>query len=120
MAKGRVAHDEYIRTVVRAYGQVQAQLAEHHPAFPTEEALQARVKGNGDYGMAHVGPGHDSAGSDWIIAAVDSPDPRPPWVAVGAARRSWPRLYGAFPQSGRGRGAALCVTVARTRHRRSG
>lgn len=83
MEKGRVAHDEYIRTVVRAYGQVQGRLAQHHPAFPTEEALQARVKrGNGDYGMAHVGPGHDSEGSDWIAAAVDSPDPRPLWVAV--------------------------------------
>ncbi|HUT19627.1 MAG TPA: nucleoside hydrolase-like domain-containing protein, partial [Anaerolineae bacterium] len=68
MAKGRVVHGEYIRAVVHAYGQVRDRLREHSPAFPSEEELQALVKGgNGDYGMDHVGEGQDSEASDWII-----------------------------------------------------
>jgi len=83
MAKGRVVHDEYIRSVVAAYGEAQPSLLRHHPAYPSAKDLLERVQpGNGDYGVDAIGPGHDTAGSDWIIAVVDRPDPRPVWVAV--------------------------------------
>lgn len=32
------------------------------------------------YGMAGVGEGKDSQGSDWIIQTLKSDDPRPLWV----------------------------------------
>jgi hypothetical protein len=83
MAKGRVVHDDYIRAIVEAYGQVRDRLAVHRSDYPTAEALFERIApGNGEYGVAHVGAGHDTPGSDRIIAAVDRPDVRPVWVAA--------------------------------------
>lgn len=72
---------ESIRAVLRAYGQVHARLLEHDPAYPEAAELLGRVKeGRAEYGMSGVGRGKDSEGSNWIIEALDKPDPRPLWV----------------------------------------
>jgi hypothetical protein len=72
-----------IREIVGAYGQVRDNLEKHEPGFPTAEYLLSRVReGRADYGMAAVGEGMDSGGSERIVEAVDRDDPRPLWVPV--------------------------------------
>jgi hypothetical protein len=68
---------------VEAYGQVRDNLLKHADGYPTEQFLQERIKsGRPEFGMAGVGEGKDSEGSDWIIRVVDRDDPRPVWVPV--------------------------------------
>ncbi len=72
-----------IREIVDAYGQVRDNLLIHEPGYPTTNYLASIIKdGLPAYGMTAVGEGHDSAGSDLLISAVDKDDPRPVWVTV--------------------------------------
>jgi PelA/Pel-15E family pectate lyase len=72
-----------IRQIVAAYGKVRDNLETHEPGYPTADHLLAVIReGRPAYGMAAVGPGMDSPGSDLIIQVVDRNDPRPVWVPV--------------------------------------
>lgn len=80
--KNRVA-PESIRAVLDAYGQVQPNLLKHDRGYPTAADLKAKVKkGLPVYGMAGVGEGRDSEGSEWLIRVLERPDSRPLWVTV--------------------------------------
>ena len=72
-----------LREIVDAYDKVRDNLERHESGFPTAAALRALiVEGRPEYGMAAVGKGHDSAGSELLIKAVDRADTRPLWVPV--------------------------------------
>ena len=72
-----------IRQIVQAYGKVRGNLELHERGFPTAEHLLSVIKeGLPAYGMAAVGDGRDSSGSQALITAVDRDDPRPLWVPV--------------------------------------
>ena len=74
---------ESMRHVIRAYGTVRHNLLLHDARYPTAESLLALVKqGLPVYGMAGVGAGRDSEGSNWIVRALEREDERPLWVAV--------------------------------------
>jgi hypothetical protein len=76
-------YPDSIRRVLDGYGAVQPNLLLHEPGFPTAAELQARVRtGQPHAGLEAIGPGRDTPGSDAIIAALKSPDPRPLWVSV--------------------------------------
>ena len=65
-----------------AYEKVYPNLIKHDPSFPTKEYLYSVTKiGNPRYGEDYVGQGHDTDGSNHIIAVVDeileNNDPRP-------------------------------------------
>ncbi|HWI87140.1 MAG TPA: nucleoside hydrolase-like domain-containing protein [Sphingomonas sp.] len=76
-------HPDSIRRIVDAYGLVQPRLALHDRRYPAAALLRARIgSGQPVYGMAGVGPGRDTDGSNRIIAALKLDDPRPLWVAV--------------------------------------
>jgi hypothetical protein len=76
-------HPESIRRIIDAYGKARPNLLLHEAGFPTAASLLALVKnGQPGYGMAAVGAGKDTAGSERIIQALESPDPRPLWVTV--------------------------------------
>jgi Protein of unknown function (DUF1593) len=80
--KGRVA-PESIRSLVGAYGQVQARLLEHEAGFPPAAALLAVVsQGLAAYGMNGVGEGKDSPGSDRVVQILEENDERPLWVSI--------------------------------------
>ena len=80
--KKRVA-PETIQRIVDAYGKVQPNLLKHEKGYPTAQALKVLIKkGLPVYGMAAVGEGHDSEGSNWIIKTLEKPDERPLWVSV--------------------------------------
>jgi hypothetical protein len=74
---------EALHEIIHAYGKVQPNLLLHDADYPAEEHLQARVgSGLPLYGMSGVGEGHDSAGSEALIRALEKPDARPLWVAI--------------------------------------
>lgn len=72
-----------IRNVVEAYGKVRDNLELHEPGYPTADTLLARISpGLPIDHMDAVGDGKDSPGSEALIRAADSDDPRPLWVTV--------------------------------------
>ncbi len=72
-----------IKEILDAYEKVEDNLSVHESGFPKANHLRTLVKeGLPKYGMAAVGPGKDSSGSDWLIKMADKPDPRPLWVTV--------------------------------------
>jgi hypothetical protein len=74
---------DVLRSVLEAYGKVQANLATHEPGFATADALTKLVTaGQDSYGMAAVGEGRMTPGAEAIIRAADSTDLRPLWISV--------------------------------------
>jgi hypothetical protein len=72
-----------IREIVEAYGKVRDNLEQHERGFPTAaQLLSVTSEGLPAFGMAAVGEGKDSPGSNALIAAADRGDPRPLWVTV--------------------------------------
>jgi hypothetical protein len=62
---------------------VRPNLVKHAAGYPEAAALGAVTKtGQTTYGMAAVGPGKNTAGSQQIIDAVDRVDSRPTWISV--------------------------------------
>lgn len=81
--KEAVVRPDLIREIVDAYATVQPNLVRHDPRYPPAAGLRAVVKaGNPQRGRAHIGAGHDTEGSQWIIARADQADPRPLNIAV--------------------------------------
>lgn len=75
--------EDLIRRDLVAYAQVHTNLVKHAAAFPPAEKLLAVTKtGQTEYGMAAVGQGKSTGGSQRIIEAVDRADDRPLWVSV--------------------------------------
>lgn len=69
--------------VLDAYGKIQANLLKHEKGFPSKESLLDLVKvGIPKYGMQAVGEGHDSEGSEMILAELEKDDDRPLWISV--------------------------------------
>lgn len=67
--------------IVDAYGKVLPNLQVHAKGYPSHAYLKSiSVLGQTGDGMADVGEGKDSKGSELIIAAADRNDPRPVWV----------------------------------------
>lgn len=80
--KTRVA-PESIADILEAYKLVHANLSRHEPGFPTYEDLISKVKaGPAVYGMAAVGKGKDSPGSDLIVKVLERADNDPVWFPV--------------------------------------
>jgi len=92
--RGSVA-PESIRAIIEAYSRVQSNLVLHDPRYPKASELLASVtEGRAAYGMAGVGSGMDSPGSDWIIRKLEAPDDRPLWISVwGGANTLAQALY---------------------------
>ena len=81
--KQDVVKPQLIREIVEAYGKVRDNLLLHAPGYPTKEYLLERTKtGNPKRGMASIGAGKDTEGSDWIIRITDQKDSRPVNVAI--------------------------------------
>src|SRR5271165_5296319 len=80
--KTRVAPESILK-VLDAYEKVQPNLLLHEKGYPTAAALKDKVRhGLAVYGMAGVGVGHDSPGSDLIVEVLKKKDERPVWFVV--------------------------------------
>ncbi|MCR6658426.1 MAG: DUF1593 domain-containing protein [Asticcacaulis sp.] len=72
-----------VREVIGAYGQVRDNLLLHDKGYPQANDLLSLVRqGLPVYGMAGVGEGRDSPGSDRIIQVLQERDDRPVWVTA--------------------------------------
>ena len=72
-----------IRRDLAAYALVRTNLLKHASGFPTAESLLAVTRtGQTNYGMAFVGAGKNTAGSQLIITTADKDDSRPLWISV--------------------------------------
>ncbi len=75
--------DWRIHEIVDAYEKVKDNLEVHESGYPAAADLRAVIKkGISQFGMAGVGAGKDTEGSDWLIEALEKEDPRPLWVSV--------------------------------------
>ena len=75
--------DQLIRKHIHAYAGVYGMLIQHAPGYPHPDTLLKSVKkGNPRRGPDHIGEGHDSEGSEWIIQVVDGAGESPVHVAV--------------------------------------
>jgi hypothetical protein len=76
-------HPESIKKIVSAYAEVYPNLLNHDKNYPNPDELFDLVKvGLPVYGMAGVGAGHSSKGSEWIIQELKKDDERPLWISV--------------------------------------
>jgi len=68
-----VTRPDLVREIVMAYGQVRDRLANHEQGWPETKDLLSRIKsGNPHRGLDHIGEGHDTEGSRWLIRQVDA------------------------------------------------
>lgn len=82
--KQSVTRPDLIRATIEAYGQVRPNLARHARGWPTAEQLLAVVKsGNRFRERAHIGEGHDTEGSRFLIERIDAgPAERPLNISI--------------------------------------
>lgn len=76
---------DLLEGIIEAYGDSPRDNLMIHTGdyFPTKEEFYALLKdGSTEYGMAGVGPGKDTDGSNWTIKVIDREDPRPIWVTL--------------------------------------
>lgn len=76
--KQQTIRPDLIEEIIRGYENVYPNLHKHSKSFPSPEKLFSVVKkGNPFRGWNHVGEGHDTEASEWIIKTVDKRDRRP-------------------------------------------
>jgi len=67
-----VVRPDLVEEIIRGYQAVYPNLLKHNANFPDPQYLFSVVKkGNPQRGWEHVGEGHDTEGSNWIIQRVD-------------------------------------------------
>jgi hypothetical protein len=75
------SNTDMLDEIVDAYALAYPNLKVHAPGFPDPDYLRSiSVMGQKGYGMAEVGSGKDSPGSELIIRSVDKDDPLPVWI----------------------------------------
>jgi hypothetical protein len=74
----------YFITLINAYANVRSNLLYYKADYPTAEELISVVREGQrtTVGMAAVGTGNNTSGSDWIISRLEHNDPRPLWVLL--------------------------------------
>jgi len=73
---------DQMNDIVNAYGQVLPNLKQHASGWPEVDQLRPLIKsGSTLYGMAGVGPGQNSEGSNLLVEKVDASD-EPLWIPV--------------------------------------
>src|SRR5262249_682240 len=76
-------HPETMHSIISAYKEVRPNLLKNAEGWPTAEHLDELVSsGQPAYGLAAIGPGKSSPGSQALIKAADSDDPRPLLIAI--------------------------------------
>ncbi len=75
--------EDLIRRALGAYAKVWPNLLKHASGFPpVESLLDVTRTGQIGFGMAAVGLGKSTAGSQCVVEAVDREDDRPLWIGI--------------------------------------
>ena len=76
-------HPETMHSIIAAYKEVRSNLLKNAEGWPAAEHLDALVNsGQPAYGLAAVGVGKSSPGSQALVKAADRDDPRPLWITI--------------------------------------
>jgi hypothetical protein len=71
--KKSITQPDLIREIIQAYAKVLPNLQRHAEGWPSAEHLMQCVKsGNPQRERAHIGEGHDTEGSRWLLERVDA------------------------------------------------
>ncbi len=74
---------ESIHKIIDAYEEIRPNLSQHASGYPSAKQLKSLVsQGLPLYGMAAVGAGKDSEGSEKVIEILEQDDDRPLWISV--------------------------------------
>lgn len=77
--KEAVTRTDLILATIDAYAEVLPKLREHEDRWPEPGALREAVKsGNPKRGRRHIGDGHDTEGSRWLVERIDAGSPEQP------------------------------------------
>jgi len=77
--KQSITRPDLVREIIHAFGQVRPNLLRHATDWPTEEDLLRCVKsGNPHRGEKHIGAGHDTEGSRFLVERIDAGTPQRP------------------------------------------
>ena len=77
--KEAITRPDLIHQIVDAYGEVLPNLKRHAAGWPEHATLKARIcSGNPQRGRAHIGEGHDTAGSRALVDRIDAGTPERP------------------------------------------
>lgn len=78
-------YPDLFHMIIDAYEKDLSNLKKHASGWPESDYLRSIVKsGQADYGVAGMGKGKSTEGSDWIIKSIEKDDPRPLYVVVNA------------------------------------
>ena len=70
-------HPETLHDIVQGYRLAHPNLLRHSADYPSADYVDSIIAaGNPTFGMAEIGEGHDSAGSELLIRVVDKDDQR--------------------------------------------
>jgi hypothetical protein len=74
--KHAVTRPDLIREVIRGYERVLPNLEKHASGWPEADSLRQRVKsGNPQRGLEHIGEGHDTEASRFLLERIDAGTP---------------------------------------------
>ena len=121
--KQAVTRPELIREIIAAYAQVLPNLRKHADDWPEADVLRQRVKsGNPQRGRKHIGEGHDTEGSRFLIERMDAGTPdRPLNIVIWGGQTDLAQALVASEAGSRRRTvSATCPEVPRVRHQRPG
>lgn len=77
--KTSITRPDLIREIVTAYGIVRPNLLRHAAGWPKAAELQGCIKsGNPLRGREHIGAGHATEGSRWLVQRIDAGSPEHP------------------------------------------
>jgi hypothetical protein len=81
--KESITQPELIREIIAAHGKVLPHLRKHADGWPAAEHLPGVVKsGNPHRGRKHIGKGHDTAGSRFLIERIEAGTGERPRIAI--------------------------------------
>ncbi|MHC4994116.1 MAG: DUF1593 domain-containing protein, partial [Planctomycetota bacterium] len=77
--KRAITRPDLIHEIIGGYAQVLPNLRRHADGWPGADRLRGLVKtGNPQRGLDHIGKGHDTEGSNYLIKRIDAGTPRRP------------------------------------------
>jgi hypothetical protein len=75
--------EDILRRDIDAYEKVLPNLRQHAPDYPSAQHLRSIIRtGQSEFGMAGVGDGKTTPGSQLLITAAERPDARPLWISI--------------------------------------
>tara|TARA_R110002049_G_scaffold285698_4_gene466986 strand:+ start:113459 stop:114508 length:1050 start_codon:yes stop_codon:yes gene_type:complete len=109
--KDSVTRPDLILGVIDAYEQVLPNLRRHAGEWPSAERLRGLVhSGNPFRGREHIGEGHDTPGSQWLIKCIDAGSPdRPLHIAIWGGQTDFAQAVWRIKQDRGSGGFALFV-----------